>query len=114
MAVSGKNRANRLRQILVACQYEQCLGNPHPEGALRQRQRFTAPGGELADVSAMGRQGDDRFGRDGIGFGQAGLEHLADQHWLVLPPAEQGTEVRAVMPGQIRVTECLAAEFRPC
>jgi hypothetical protein len=46
--------------------------------------------------------------------GQAEGEHLAGQLWLVVPPAEQGTKVRAVMPDLVGVTECLAAEFRPC
>jgi hypothetical protein len=101
MIVSGENLADWFPELLVICQYEQGLGNPHSEEALRLRQRFTERAAERADVNSIGGSvqaaaGEDaasqiayRLGGDRIAFGQAELEHPSDVLWLFLPSAEQ-------------------------
>ena len=104
MTVSGEDLADRPGQVLVVGQHELRLGCPHPECARRLRQQLTQPVGKLADVSAApGREADGLSG-DRIACSQAEFEHVTDKHRLVLPLAEQATEVRAVMPGGSRAS----------
>src|SRR5258708_28426693 len=53
------------------------------------------------------------LGGNGVCAGHAKLEHRGDKLRLVLPSAEQGAEVRPVVPDQVGITEHLAPEFVP-
>ena len=53
------------------------------------------------------------LGGNGVCARHAELEHGGDKLRLVLPSAEQGAEVRTVVPDQVGITEHLAAEFVP-
>src|SRR5258708_4919387 len=67
MTVSGENLADWFRDILVVCQYEQGLGNPHSEDALRLRQRFTERAAERADVNSIGGSAQGAAGEEAAG-----------------------------------------------